>query len=541
MSLGAWLWHHDGLVTLGQLAVFTGALLAAAPTLRAGYGELPRAVRWALPVLAVVAAGLCLWPLPTLERFSALGHEATYLDCFTGASPPGNEFGWEAYVTYPLVRWIYWALGGVFGRDGFLPPLLFNVVCRGLGVFVGGWLAAVLVRKPAAGIAAAGLLAAHSVHAFWGAALYNVALPHLLVQGCVLLALLAWRTGSVATFCAAAATGSLVVAGRVEWGLLAPCLAVLLAGLGPRWGRHGSVARPAFWLAPLGIAGAFAVTLFLGEGQLTEQGGYHGVAGYLETIAHQAGILAVFEPLDRPWGLAAAVFGAWAWGRAEGGRVVAAVLGFGLLSHLGLATFNDYSFRHALLPGLGLVWLLAGALHHRAGGLAVGAGVLAGLLGLGTTADRYYASPEEFEAGYEGFARNAEVSAAEVEASGCYLITDNERLWEMGLAGSHFNLMIPGEAVKRWRHHGCITWLYDAPNWRHDGLAVRVRGVKLRHWFDWEEIGWTRFEDDTPAVLMRMTSPPWGVEAGDPVPATDILMPWEVEEEPPPEEAVDPG
>ncbi len=537
MSLGAWLWHHDGLVTAAQLAVWGGAMAAAAPRLRDAWGQLERAARWTLPVLAVVGAALCLWPIPSLTEFSALGHEATYLDCFTGASPPGNDFGWEPYVTYPLIRWIYWALGGVFGREGHVVPLLFNVACRGLGVFVGGWLAAVLLRSSRAGIAAAALLALHSVHAFWGAALYNVALPHLLVQTCVLLALIAWRTGSLAAFCAAAASGSLVVAGRVEWGLLAPSLAVLLAGLGPAWGRHEGVKKPGFWAAPLAIAGAFAVTLFLGEGQLTEQGGYHGISGYLQTIGHQAGILAVFEPFGQGVGLMGAAMGLILWGSTRGWRPVLGVVGFGLLAHLGLSTFNDYSFRHAMLPGLVLVWGLAAAEtlddpKRRLGAhLIVAAGLLMGAWNLAITADRYYATPEDFVAGHPGFATLPEVPAAQVEASGCYLITDNELLWQLGLAGSHFNLMDPGEAVKRWRHHGCITWIFDAPNWRHDGLAVRVRALKLQHWFDWDEVGWTQFDDGNAGVLLSMTSPPWGVADDEPVPPTDVMLPWEQEPE----------
>lgn len=540
-GLGTWIWDHDGLVVAVQLAVWAGCLAAAAPALIRVHKEQPAWLVRTLPLLAAAAAGISLFVIPSLARFSALGHEASYFDVYRGAAPPGNHHGWEPFVTYPLVRWVYWLLGTIAPGDTATVPLIFNAGVRGAGVLLAGAIGSVLGRRPEVGLAAAVLLTFHSVHAFWGGGLYNVPLPHTLGLLCIFCALVAWRSGDVRPMLAAAASGSLVVAGRVEWGLLAPALAVLLLGLGPRWGRSDGVKRMGFWVGPLALAGVYGASLFLGEGQLTEQGGYHGVRGYLVTVANQFWLVEIFEPLHHPGALLGAVGGAVAWWRR--GDVGPAgpwgLLGFGLVSWLGISTFNDASYRHALLPGLSLLFglaLLAPALRGpRPAALASAALFAAVLVGEGialkTTAERYYLSAEAFLDQHPGF-DGPELDAAELEGSGCFLITDDERLWGLGLAGSHFNLMDAGEATKRWRHHGgCIYFLFDAANFRHDGLAVRVRGRKLLTWFDWDCVGWARFPQGLDAVVYRMTSPPWGITDDMPVPPTDVLMPWEIEAE----------
>ena len=540
-GLGAWIQQQDGLVTAVQVLVWVGCLVAAAPSLWRAARAQPGWLKAGLAVLGALAAGISLWVLPSLARFVALGHEASYFDCYTGVAPPGSEGGWQPYVTYPLLRWVYWGLGQVIPGDSPAAPLVLNAGLRGLGVVLIGAVGAVLGRRPEVGLAAALLLCLHSVHAFWGGGLYNVPLPHAFALLCLLCALLAWRSGETRLMLAAAASGSMVVAGRVEWGLLAPSLAALLICLGPPWGRSPGVRRAAFWWGPLALAAAYAGSMFLGEGQLTEQGGYHGARGYLVTLAHQVWILEIFEPLDRSWAGVGAAAGAILWWK-RGDVGVLGPLGlfaFAAISWCGLATFNDVSYRHALLPGIALVLglaLLAPSLRGPRS-LQIVAATLLGLslmgegIALRTAADRYYQSPEGFVEDHPGF-DGPELSADALEASGCFLITDDERLWQLGLAGSHFNLMDPGEAVKRWRHHGgCIQWLYDASNHRHDGLAARVRGRKLMRWFSWEEQGWVRFDHGLEAVVYGMTAPPWGVGDDEPVPATDVLMPWEQPED----------
>ena len=72
-------------------------------------------MRAGLGLLAVGATLTSTLWIPSLERFEPLGHEASYFEAFTARSledpekqvEPGNSYGWEGYVTYPLIRWTY--------------------------------------------------------------------------------------------------------------------------------------------------------------------------------------------------------------------------------------------------------------------------------------------------------------------------------------------------------------------------------------------------------------------------------------------------
>lgn len=520
----SWLADHDAFVVAAQLGAW---LVLFAVTGRAVYAESRPAeplTRGALVALAVFAALVSLVWFPAFSRFEPLGHEASYADCFTGAASPATVTGWHPYVTYPVLRWSYWALGGLVGRDHLGALLVVNALIRGATVLAVGALARSLFRSDRTAVLAALLLAVHPTHAFWGASIFNVALPILLATLCMLQAVVAWQTGDRLVLAAGAASGCLVVATRVEFGLLAPALAVLLfLGLDRFWGRHAAVSTPRFWGAAVAVLVPFAVTLFVGAGELTSQGGYHDPMGYVETVGRQLGLLALLEPLDRPWALAAAALGAVACVRAGERRLALGLFGFFLVAWCGLATFNDFAYRHAMLPSLAVLLLVARAadwvLGPSAGkppvAAAVGALLLAtvgaSLLLLPAYAARYHATVEEYVAAAPAFSGRA-LAPEEIEGGGCYLITDNERLWERGLAGSHFNLMEPGEAASHWRDHdGCILWLRDFGEHRLDGLVVRSRALKLDRWFSWEVQGFVRFPDGLDAAVLRMSAPPWGL------------------------------
>ncbi|HCP45844.1 MAG TPA: hypothetical protein DIU15_07370 [Deltaproteobacteria bacterium] len=465
---------------------------------------------------------------------------------------PSNAHGWEPYVTYPLIRWTYWVTGALAGRpDSPAALLLLNSAFRAGAALLLGWAAFALSGRGSAAVVAAALMAAHPWQAFWGAALYNVAMPYFFVSSTLLLTLLAWKSGSGRLLAAGAASGCLVVAGRVEWGVLAPCLAVLLLGLGPAWGRSPRVFRLRFWAPGIGLALLGGAALFLSGGQLTEQGGYHDMLGYLQTLARQAWIVGLLEPFHTPWAWLLVGAGGWALVRSGSGglRAVFGLLGFFLLGHLALSTFNDYSFRHGMVPTAGLV-LLASMLgpllldsDRRVAGLAallVVAQMGTSLAGIQRIADRYYLSQDEFFQQHPGF-KGPELAAAEVESGACFVITDNERHWQMGIAGSHFNLMDPGEAVTHWRRFGgCILWLFDNAGYRYDGLAVPPRTAKLRSWFDWEYQGWSRLQEGE-VLVYRMTTPPWGITDDMPVPETEFRLPGEMDPEDQPEGEGSPG
>ena len=534
-GVATFLHDHDGHVALVQVLIWvTCVAVAAPPLLRAWRGAEAR-LRWGLLGLGVVGALTSLVAFP-VERFYALGHEASYFECFQGVHTPSSSHGWEAFVTYPIFRWGYWAVGAVVGRDGGpLPLVLINAAGRGVAIVAFGWLCACLSRRSAPGLVGAGLLVLHPVHAFYGAVIFHTGLPWMLAVSCLLLAVLSWRSGDARLMLAAAATGSLMEVVRVEWGLLAPSLALLLLCLGTGWGRSPKVWRWRFWLPGLALALLFGLSLFGSGGSVAEQGGYHGISPYLETISRQVLFLEVFQPWHLPWMVALVALGLWAWGRQEGigWRGPAGLVGMVAIGHVGLCTFNDYGFRHALLPGISLLagaamtglLLSEGRRLAWVGGALLGLAALTSGLSLVDTSGRFFASEETFFEQAEGF-EGEPIPAEQLEDGSCYLITDNERLWSMGLAGSHFNLMDPGEAVTRYRaHDGCVLWLYDMSQWRWDSLVAQARGRKLDFWFEWERIGWVRFDQDgLNAVVYRMAAPPWGVDDDEPIPETEFLL-----------------
>jgi|GEM_PF-1620490 len=551
-GVGQWLHTHDGLVSLLQAGLWLSLLVACSPRLYREFSALERSLRWSLLAAAAVAAGISAFWLPAFSAFEALGHEASYLECFTGMAmdgsgpvSPSNSHGWEAFVTYPLVRWIWWLFGGLVGREEVGWLLALNIAFRALAVVSMGLIARLLTGRAACGVAAALILAVHPWHAFWGAAIYNVAMPFFFATLAMLLAIVAWRTGSALVFSAAAASGVLVMASRVEWAILAPTLVVLLAGLGSSWGRNEKSLHLRFLLPAITIATLGAGSVLLAGGQLTEQGGYHGISGYLETLSRQAWIVDLIEPFHEPWTLLAAVVGFLVMGfnRGLGWGPALGLFGYFIIGYLAVSTFNDFSYRHALLPVIGLL-LLASALaipvldkkmpYRLIAGLLLGLLFVTGVLGVERVASRYYLSQDDFFAQHEGFL-GPMLDAGEVESGSCFLITDNERPWQRGIAGSHFNLMDPGEAVTHWRRfNGCVLWLFDNAGYRYDGLAVPPRSTKLLHWFDWEYQGWTRLQEGE-VLVYRMSSPPWGIADDQAVPETEFRLPGEEDPEDQPE------
>jgi len=547
-----WLHSHDGHVAVLQVAAFVVCVAVAGRPLLQSWRSLAPKVRWSLLGLGVASVLISTVGFP-LERFDALGHEASYYEVYFGASAPANAHGWQAYVTYPLLRWIYWGVGGIVGRDsGPLPLLILNASARGVAVVLVGWLAGVVMVRSSVVVAAAVLLCINPVHAFWGAAIYNVSLPFSAALLCLVCATAAWRSGDARLLAAAAASGSLVAALRVEWALLAPMLVLLLASLGPEWGRSPRVWRLRFWAPAIAVVVAYGSTLLGSSGAIAEHGGYYGVSGYLESIGRQVLFLDVFDLWGGAWALATVGFGLFAGSRGPGGRLrrPAGLVAFVVLGHLVLATFNDYSYRHALLPTIGLILAAAASaslLRDSDRRRAIPAAILlagvvgASLLGLAEARSLYYASEEAFFERVEGF-RGDRLEASSVEDGSCYLITDSERLWDMQVAGSHFNLMDPGEAVTHYRaHDGCVLWLFDRSQWVWDSLGPRVRAGKMWFWFSWEPQGWVEFPDGLVAVVYRMSEPPWGVGDDQPIPETEFNLgdDDDASEVPPPERGVE--
>lgn len=541
--LRAWLYANDGPVTAAIVLLWLGLVIWQWRALLDSFRSIPKAVRRGLLLCGFAAVLVSTLWIPSLDRFEPLGHEASYFEAFTGRSledpsqavSPGNSHGWEGYVTYPLIRWTYWVVGGLCGRpDSATPLLLLNGSIRGLSVILLGWIAFVLARRKATTLVSALLLALHPWQAFWGGSIYNVTIPYFFVSATLLLALLAWRSGCSRMFLAAAVSGCLVVAGRVEWGILGPCLLLLLLSLGTAWGRHPRVSSFRFWAPGFAVALLLGAVLFQSGGQLTEQGGYHGLEGYLATMSRQVQVLGLLEPFHTPWAALLVLAGATlASSQLRGGRGLAlGLLGFFLLGHLCLSVFNDFGFRHGLLPGTALILLCGIAANgltledRRIRGLVallILAQVGTSLIGIERIASRYYLSQEEFAREHPGF-RGDMVTTESLESGACYLISDSQRYWDRNIAGSAFNLMDPAEAATHYRKFdGCVLWIYDYLAYRYDGLAVPPRALKLETWFDWQLAGWAHTEEGN-VLVYWMTSPPWGITEDMTLPETEFRL-----------------
>ena len=543
------IFQNDGVASAIQLLLLVGSLAIARREILGAWGDLGRRSQITYGLLVAAGTLLPLLLFPT-ERYSALGHEASYFEVFTGQSTPSNSAGWHPYVTYPALRWLYWGIGALFGSDsGALPLLVLNALFSGLSVGLFAWFARVFTERESIAATAGLLMLLSPNRLFWGAAIFHTAIPYSFAVACLLFTILAWRSGERRMLLAAAACGISMAALRIEWGIMAPALALLLCYLRAPWGRHPGVLQRGFWIPALALTAVGAVFIVGLGGALTEQGGYHSIAGYLGTIGRQALFLRIFDPWLSGLGVVAIGLGLLSYGsRPEVGLApVLGMLVFVLVSHLGLATFNDYGYRHALVPSTMLVLsiaLLAPGMRASMGIVRLGstalltASVVTALFAVAEARARYYATEEQFAASDPDFAQGSFMNASELVDGNCFLVTDDEELWDYSrrrleagkdedqMVGSHFNLMDPGEAVIHFRSHGgCVRWLFDGSQFRWDSMGARVRAAKMHYWFSWKREGVVRFPWGLDAVVYRMASPPWGVSNDEPVPPTEFLLP----------------
>ncbi len=457
-------------------------------------------------VASLLAAFLSSWFLDVGTRFEPVGHEASYWDVARSLQPAGTlAGGWEPYVTYPLLRYLYRAVAAVFGPD--LGTLLgLNLCARAAAVPVVGLLAWSLVRRRSAAHAAAWLFALHPTAVHWGATIYNVTIPLLGVLLCWWLGAASRRIGEPAAT-ASLLTATLVVATRVEWGIAVPMGAVVLLALPGLQGPRGILR---VWAPGLLLSGSAVGLLFGLGGTLSSQGGFHDIGGYLETAARQGWVVDLLPPLDGLAGWLTVIAGGVFAARRGEGRVAMGLLGAAMLGHGALATFNDLAPRHGL-PAGALLLLTSSLLTAQPRAWPLLFVLLASnFVGLIDLRGRYFLTEDAWVSRDPRFQSPA-LSVSQVEGRDCYLITDNEKIWRSGQAGSHFNLMEPDEAISHWNeHHGCVLWLYDVGNHRADGLDVAPRATKLRRWFDWRFLGPTTLSEGTPVLVFQMTQAPWG-------------------------------
>jgi hypothetical protein len=160
------------------------------------------------------------------------------------------------------------------------------------------------------------------------------------------------------------------------------------------------------------------------------------------------------------------------------------LVGFLVLLHGGLSTFNDAGFRHTLLGSWALALVLAHLVEVRWGWPVLGVVGLALAVHTQDVADRYYISEEDFAATLT----NAPEFDTE-NLSECVLICEDNRVVLEGQQRSHFNLLDPVERTRVFDEKGCVYWLFGLQDARWSSRAVRDRALRLAHLFEWQSLG----------------------------------------------------
>ena len=477
-----------------------------------------RRLALALAAVGVLALVVRLGWLPALTRHSFDGHEADYWDLFRGERSPGRG----GTVLYPAMQWGWWLLGRVLPAEPRLPVVLMGLVGAASTATLGAAVARLSV--PRAGVAAALVVALHPVHAAWSTSAYNVILP--------------WAFGALALLATASlvrppaplrprhagALGlvlgsalALVLATRLEAAAWAgPCGLLLLAtrGAGTSSWRERLPALPGLLLGLVLAALAAWPLLFPGE-----------VPGAGErALAFQVNrdLLLPHAPFDTAPALALLVMGAglalWRWPLPT---LALSALTIG--NHLLLATFDDFSDRHALTGLAGVAWALgagalawgpasltggaAGAVGGPSGGarrmgaaLAV-AGLLVTASGLPQMRTLFYAEDAVFLATLQAppwqelpVYTPDRVPTAVAPPGQCGWVAEDPRV-ARDPPISHFNLLDPVEADRLRGPDGCLRWCADIQDWRWSSRGVRDRAQRLHHLYELRPVAVVRDED----------------------------------------------
>ncbi len=434
--------------------------------------------RWLLAAAAVVLAGLVVrlgW-LPALQAHSYDGHEADYLDLFLGRRSPDRG----GTVLYPAMQWGYWLAGKVL--PGSRGPVLMAAAASMVSIGAAAGVAGRLFGRGAAGWTAL-LLVLYGNHAFWSSSAYNVMIPLALSLVCLWGVVRATQDGALRFSLLAACAGALAVGTRLEVAVVGLPVLILLLARPP---------RPL--LAHLGLLAGGAVFAALTAWPLVYPGGLPGEGERLFMWPMNLGLLDYLAPWGGLWVLPLVVIAllpappARHRVRARGldRRAVLALLAWALVTHVVMASFDDYGYRHALSAGVALAMLCGGVLASWRRGPAV---VLAAVLVLVEVADtaevarRYYASEEAF---LDTLPSNVERLPV-AERPDCTVISEDRRVvGEEQL--SHFNLLDPEESARLRDQAGCLQWCLDLQDWRWSSRSVRDRALRLAHLYPLEPL-----------------------------------------------------
>ncbi|MCK6530259.1 hypothetical protein L6R50_22790 [Myxococcota bacterium] len=478
-------------------------------------------------VAAVVAAAG--W-VPAFQRHGFEGHEADYLDAFTGRR--ALDAAWDPMITYPAMRGLYRALGSLPAAS---PEWMVGVslLCAAASAVSVGLVAWLLLRDRIAAVAAAAVAALSMHHVFWASSAYNVILPLALYRGALVFALAGARrapAGGGWALAAGAALAGMAAACRIESAVVLPAGAWALA-----WseGSSRTLRSPRSWVPAAALAVAsLAVQVGALVGPVADRQGEAEAAYFLGLVAGNLRLVSFLAPFHHPAAAGVLLAGAVALAASgtPGRRALVGALGLWAIPHLALSTFNDFAPRHALAGATGLCVIagaavgaaartLAGA---RGGRARVVATALAGgaVLGLGIplardlerVAHRYYADDAVFLAEIPPEALETPLTLEDVAAGGCYVLSEQESISaRLPAAGSHFNLD-PLNGPRTWAEHGgCVRWLYDRENYRWSSRDVHSRATRLFAQMEWRVEGMLVSPKEFPAVVYRLSAPPPGL------------------------------
>ena len=437
---------------------------------------------WILGV-TLLAVFVRLGWLPVFERHIYDGHEAEYFALFMHERVPTRG----GTVMYPLMQWAYWVLGSAF--TGELWPVLWAV---GLGL--GSILFMAVAVGSAFGPTVAGLVAVGVAvmgnHAFWSTSAYNVIHPAFFC--CVALACaFRWRQakaeGRPALWLWSSLWSSalLAVCLRLESGvLLVPLLAIVL-------GTVRRVSLREWGTVMLGaVLGVCAIWPLLFPGGLPGEGerwlSFHlnwNAFIYSGPWAHPLWLVAVIAGV----GFARSATLPW--------------IGWFLVSHLVMATFDDFGFRHMLLPSIALlvigcvglerIWRREDVMRWTAVFLG-GSGLFVAVVDTADIATRFYQTEEAWEAAVR--ARYADVTLQDMTPESrpnCALISEADVIAEEPPL-SHFNLIAHEEAEALRARTGCLHWCPDVQDGRWSSRAVLDRAIRVESLYELTPIGMVR-------------------------------------------------
>lgn len=442
-----------------------------------------------LLLLTLLAAALIrLLVIPAWARHVYDGHEADYYDVWRGAR---SSVG-EGYRASEWMVFLYRLLGPLLGGSGRALVVLQVMTSLVSLMWFWQWVRD-LTGQERAGLWAVLLASLDPVLGFWASSAYNIQLP----LTCAVLSLAALeraiRRPAASLLGLSAVAFAASVAGRPESMLVALPLAWRCL---PNFRRLCSApsALPA-------LLGGLSLTLWPILSGMKGMAGANSPDYMREMFGQQWKLLLWFNPWGTPWLLAAlgvvgvlvvrmlAREGGWLRALALPGMLLGVIV-----SHqLAYALFDDYDYRHTLLPRLALMTLLALGMELSQGmekAIPLATALAASTLlvhGLVDVRHRYYAGPEDFYR-HEPLLQTASYVNLD-ELRGCIFVAEDLYYGRFARA-SHFELYTQRDWKKlTTRSNDCVLFVYDLENFQASSRSIDGRAHKVMALYRMELLG----------------------------------------------------